>query len=72
MKAYSLVKFEGLKNPAKNPAELQNANLSRPSDEQRQKNLDDTRQALNISVQKKIEPAYVSDLFQSGFSIKDV
>jgi hypothetical protein len=43
MKAYSLVKFEGLKNPAKNPAELQNANLSRPTDEQRQKNLDDTK-----------------------------
>ena len=43
MKAYSLVKFEGLKNPAKNPAELQNANLSRPTDEQRHMNLYDTK-----------------------------
>ncbi len=50
MKAYSLVKFEGLKNPAKKATDLQNADLTRPSDDQRAKNLEQTRQALNVSV----------------------
>ena len=43
MKAYSLVKYDqqnGLRNPAKNPTELQNANLTRPTEEQRVKNLE--------------------------------
>ena len=60
MKAYSLVKFEGLANPAKKAVDLQNANLSRPEDEARAKNLETTRLALNVAVSKKTEPAYVS------------
>jgi hypothetical protein len=50
MKAYSLVKFEGLQNPAKKASELQNANLNRPSEEARLKNIETTKQALNMSV----------------------
>lgn len=39
MKTYSLVKFEGLANPSKKASELQNAVLTRPSEEARQTNL---------------------------------
>jgi hypothetical protein len=35
MKAYSVVKFEGIQNPNKNKRDLQNADLSRPSEEKR-------------------------------------
>ena len=63
MKAYSLAKIDGtLANPAKKLTDLQNAILTRPSDEQRSKNLEATKQALNISVSRKIEPAYASSI----------
>jgi hypothetical protein len=55
------VKFEGLKNPCKKPKDLQNADLTRPSDDRRVENLDRTREALNMAVSKKTEPAFVSD-----------
>jgi len=47
MKSYSLVKAHGsnkggLANPEKSERELQNADLSRPSDKFRQANLDET------------------------------
>ncbi len=63
MKAYSLVKFEGLANTAKKPKDLQNADLSRPSEDKRQENLQKTREVLNMAVNKKLEPAYVSHQF---------
>ena len=40
MKNYSLVKFEGLRNPARSQRELQNTDLSRPSEKKRQQNLE--------------------------------
>lgn len=43
MKAYSLVKFEGLANTQKKAKDLQNADLTRPKEEDRQKKLDETR-----------------------------
>jgi len=43
MKSYSLVKFEGLRNTARSQKELQNLDLSRPTEKQRQRNLEITR-----------------------------
>ena len=47
MKTYSVVKFEGLKNPSKNARDLQNADLSRPSEDKRRENLERTKAELN-------------------------
>jgi len=44
MKTYSVVKFEGLQNPNKNKRELQNADLTKPSDEKRSENLKQTKE----------------------------
>lgn len=60
MKTYSVVKFEGLKNPTKNARELQNADLSRPTDEKRRENIERTKAELNQTVVKKTEPSFVS------------
>lgn len=43
MKNYSLVKTEGLRNMQKTERELQNSDLSRPSEKARQMNLELTR-----------------------------
>jgi hypothetical protein len=64
MKSYSLVKAHGsnkggLANPEKSERELQNADLSRPSDKFRQANLDETSRQLGLRVAKRNEPAYV-------------
>jgi hypothetical protein len=40
MKSYAVTKYEGLSNPSKSFKDLQNADLSRPSEEERLKNLD--------------------------------
>ena len=44
MKNYSLVKFEGLRNTGRTQRELQNLDLRRPTDKQREQNLEVTRQ----------------------------
>jgi hypothetical protein len=64
MKTFSLVKAHGsnkggLANPEKSERELQNADLSRPSDKVRQANLNETSRLLGMKVSKKNEPAYV-------------
>ena len=43
MKNYSLVKFEGLRNTDRSQRELQNLDLSRPSEKKRNQNLEVTR-----------------------------
>eukprot|EP00347_Sterkiella_histriomuscorum_P004365 403360736 len=62
MKTYSVVKYDGLANPNKSQRDLQNADLTRPSEETRLVNLEKTRQELNVSVSKKIEPAFVTSV----------
>ena len=64
MKSYSLVKAHGthkggLANPEKSERELQNADLTRPSDKKRWENLQETSRQLGLRVAKKNEPAYV-------------
>ena len=48
MKSYSLVKTEGLRNTARSQRELQNTDLSRPSEKARLQNLAYTREQLGM------------------------
>lgn len=49
MKSYSLVKRDGtLRNPSKSQRELQNMDLSRPSDKERNANLLRTQRELGM------------------------
>jgi len=61
MKNYSLVKFEGLRNPTRSERELHNTNLSRPSDKTRAQNLEYTKQMLGMKTDKKAasDPAFL-------------
>ena len=59
MKNYSLVVSEGLRNPGLSTKELQNLDLSRPTEKQRQKNLEDTAVALGQKILKKSDPAFL-------------
>ena len=43
--------------------------ITRPSDEQRAKNLESTKQALNMTVQKRIEPAYVTNYIIANINL---
>lgn len=72
MKSYSVVRYDGLANPNKSIRDLQNADLSRPSDEQRLANMEKTKQELGMKVAKKTEPAYVSTPFIIQLSNNDV
>ncbi len=60
MKYQSIVKFEGLKNPTKLQKDLQNADLSMPTEEKRLENLEKTKIDLGFQVSKKTENAFVS------------
>ena len=59
MRSISLVKTEGLRNKSKSIRELQNADLSRPSEAERQLNMDRTRAELGMKIAKKSDPAFV-------------
>ena len=59
MKNYSLVKFEGLRNTDRSQRELQNLDLSRPSEKKRDQNLEVTRQQLGVKSDKKSNPAFL-------------
>jgi hypothetical protein len=64
MKSYSIVKATatnkgGLANTEKTAIELQNCDLSRPSDKKRAANLAETAALLGVKVAKRNEPAYV-------------
>ena len=65
MKSYSLVKTEGLRNTARSQRELQNTDLSRPSEKQRQQNLENTREQLGMKSSKKSDPQPVYCLLSS-------
>ena len=59
MKSYSLVKTEGLRNTARSQRELQNTDLSRPSEKARLQNLAYTREQLGMQTSKKSDPAFL-------------
>lgn len=59
MKSYSLVKSEGLRNTARSQTELQNMDLSRPSEKARRQNLEHTRSLLGVKSDKKSDPAFL-------------
>ena len=72
MKSQSLVKRDGhLRNPNKSQRELQNADLSRPSDKERQKNLVRTQKDLGMLTQKAGQPAFLSTQLQSQKELQD-
>lgn len=48
-----------MRNTGKSQRELQNLDLSRPSDKARQQNLDLTREHLGMQVSKKSDPAFL-------------
>lgn len=60
MRSVALVKTDNsLRNPQPSLTELQNADLSRPSAEQREKNLAQTRADLGMKVQSKTENSFL-------------
>ncbi len=61
----ALVAYNSLSNPSKSMRDLQNVDLTRPSEETRIVNLEKTRQELNVATGKKLEPAHVSLLKNS-------
>jgi hypothetical protein len=67
MKAYSMVKYEGLKNPTKSQKDLQNADLSRPTEAQREENMNRTKQELHQITAKKSDPKSVSNYISTHF-----
>jgi len=63
MKSYSLVKHSGdLSNPTKSSRQLQNVDLSRPSDKDREANLKNTAAELGMVSRRINQPSFVTSV----------